>query len=107
MKIQRHKHKPTKVPSPNYILVDDDNCDSVFPQMEDLDIVALDIETTGLDPYEADILLIQIGNDRNQYIFDMKKFTNVDKLINYIRTRKYIIGHNLKFDLKFLFHNCG
>lgn len=65
----------------------------------------LDIETTGLDPYDSDIALIQllpeVGNPiLIQNINEIGKFKD-------ILERNLIIGHNLKFDTKFLKYHCG
>lgn len=65
--------------------------------------VQLDTETTGLDPHLDKLLTLQCGNKaQNAYI--VIDATTVDISI-YKKTleSKCIIGHNLKFDLQFLF----
>lgn len=65
----------------------------------------LDIETTGLNPLDSDISLIQImSNIGNpvliQDINDIQVFKSVIE-------SNLVIGHNLKFDTKFLKHHCN
>lgn len=67
-------------------------------------VIALDIETTGLDPYKDTITLIQLCNTAGEiHLVVADKVGQVIKLLNQYE-RKYII-HNSKFDLSFLFKN--
>jgi len=60
----------------------------------------LDLETTGLDVTET-IRLITIGDEETTHSFDTReRYSDVLELLK----NKPVIGHNLKFDLKFLFH---
>lgn len=64
--------------------------------------IGFDSETLGLDPYTSDLITIQMGDYTHQFVIDVK---SVD--INYFKElleTKPLIGHNLKFDLKFLYH---
>lgn len=70
---------------------------------------ALDIETTGLDPFSDIILLIQVGDESGKVnIYDARKI-NQDTMKKYLDyffdIAGEIIGTNLKFDLKFLTYN--
>ena len=70
--------------------------------LDKLDWVGYDSETLGLDPYTSDIITIQLGDAKHQFVIDV---TSVD--IQYFKElleTKPIIGHNLKFDLRFLYH---
>ena len=68
--------------------------------------LGVDTETTGFDPYISKVLLLQIGNFDYQFVIDA---TTID--INYYLKDIledpdiYQIGHNYKFDLRFLYHN--
>lgn len=63
-----------------------------------------DSETSGRDPHINDLLCIQFGNDE----FDFRivvDCTTVDvKIYKNILETKGLIGHNLKFDLQFLYN---
>ena len=68
---------------------------------------AIDIETNGLDPFIDDIVLLQIGTSENiQYMIDMRK---VDKEVikNLFSSSCWKLGHNIKFDAKFIKHKFG
>ena len=67
-------------------------------------ILAVDTETTGVEPLSNNILLISIGNADNQYIFDVARLEeHLQPLLN-ILSNKLItkILHNAKFDYKFI-----
>jgi len=63
--------------------------------------VNLDLETEGFDPYTKQVLTLQVGDSEVQYVIDtqsypLKMFTCLND--------KIIVGHNLSFDLRFLYH---
>lgn len=64
----------------------------------------LDIETNGLDPFTNDILLIQIGNDEVQVVFDVYRCGSaIMMVIDWLKSTKTTkVLHNSKFDLSFL-----
>lgn len=56
--------------------------------------VGIDIETTSLDPYLAEILLVSIGDEHHQYVIDA---TSID--LSFINDYNGLfIGHNIKYD---------
>ena len=80
-------------------------------------VLGLDIETTrkynkylkieGLDPHTSDIVMLQIGDEEEQYIIDTR---NVDiTLILPILTDPEImlVGHNIKFEYKHILSKYG
>lgn len=76
--------------------------ETALETLEKLDWIGFDSETLGFDPYTSDLITIQMGYDKHQFVIDVK---SVD--INYFKElleTKPLIGHNLKFDLKFLYH---
>jgi DNA polymerase-1 len=76
--------------------------DIAIAALHKLDWIAFDTETLGFDPYTKDLLTIQLGNELHQFVVDV---TTVDiQLFKELLETKPLIGHNLKFDLKFLYH---
>jgi len=67
------------------------------------DVLGFDIETLGFDPYRDRIVCIQLGNSEYQFVIDT---LTVDiQLFKNVLETKELIGHNLKFDIRFLLHN--
>lgn len=65
----------------------------------------LDIETTGLDPFTCELVTLQLMNEANKVII-IKDPENLDA----IKTRleeSVVVGHNIKFDSKFLKYHYG
>lgn len=91
---------PEKFPlNPIYRFCTKENLLSWISKHEEL---PLDCETRGFDPYTKKLLSIQIGDAANQFIVDCESMT-----IEWLKTpleSKVLIGQNLKFDLKFLYH---
>jgi len=72
-------------------------------------IVALDTETTGLNPLEDKILLLQIGDTQEQYVFNIYKLgTYIYKVLDWIIEKNVAcIIHNAKFDYAMIKSNFG
>lgn len=69
-----------------------------------LSVVELDTETTGLDPYTKELLTVQLGCAEFQVVIDC---TSVDIHLfkEYMENpQRMFLGWNIKFDLKFLYH---
>lgn len=72
--------------------------------LEPLSIVELDTETMGLDPYTKELLTVQLGCAEFQVVIDC---TSVDIHLfkDYLENpQRIFLGWNIKFDLKFLYH---
>ncbi len=67
-----------------------------------LKFFAVDVETTGLDVHQNDLLLIQIGNSEIQYLIDARKVSTqkLSPLLSHQDKLKILV--NAKFDYKFL-----
>lgn len=71
-------------------------------------VVQIDTETTGLDPHICDLVSIQFGykdfstGTTDQIVVDCKSID--PKLYKTVIENSLLIGHNLKFDLKFLYN---
>lgn len=69
-----------------------------------LSVVGLDTETMGLDPYTKELLTVQLGCAEFQVVIDC---TSVDIHLfkEYMENpQRMFLGWNIKFDLKFLYH---
>jgi DNA polymerase I len=67
-----------------------------------LEWIGLDTETSGFDPYTTKLYTLQLGDNNVQYVIDL---TTIDiKEYKELLETKGLIGHNLKFDLRFLYH---
>jgi DNA polymerase-1 len=65
-------------------------------------MLAVDIETTGLDPHLDEIVTIQIGTNLDyQYIFDARR-VDCSSLRVVLEQPCWKLGQNIKFDAKFL-----
>lgn len=72
-------------------------------ELNELDVIGFDIETMGFDPYQDRIICIQLGNAEVQFVVDMST-VDIQEFKPLLQT-KTLIGHNLKFDIRFLLHN--
>lgn len=68
------------------------------------ELIQFDIETTGRDPHICKILSLQFGNRKadTQIVIDATTVSVI--LFKDILENKLLIGHNLKFDLQFLYN---
>ena len=74
----------------------------IFDNIGSTDI-SLDLETTGFDYIEDDIICMTLClSDNTGYYIDWK-LINVDKMNEFLKN-KYIVGNNLYFDFRFLIH---
>jgi len=65
-------------------------------------LLALDTETTGLNTRTSELLMLQIGTDEDQFVFDMRNIPT-ERFRNLLEDPKRVfIGHNIKFDYNVL-----
>lgn len=63
----------------------------------------LDLETTGFDFLNDDILTVQLAcNEHDQYVFIISDKLQLHDVLPIIDSARMLVGHNIKFDLKFL-----
>ena len=63
----------------------------------------IDLETTGFDFLNDDILTVQMAIDHvHQYVFILGDDLDIPDLIPTLESASMLVGHNIKFDLKFL-----
>jgi DNA polymerase-1 len=72
-------------------------------EIRELPVLAVDTETTGLDPFEHKILLFQAGTDRVQLVVDCRR-VDAAPLSEILAGPQVKVFHNAKFDIKFLEH---
>lgn len=74
---------------------------------EDIDLIGFDVESNGLDAWKNNTLLYIIGDKDNQYVFHSvhSNFKHYYKWL--YDSNKLLIGHNIKFDIKFGFTECN
>jgi DNA polymerase-1 len=67
--------------------------------------IALDVEASSLDPSTGTLILLQIATKKWVYIFDVRQFKKgtIKSLLLWLNKRK-LVGHNFKFDMKYLFN---
>lgn len=88
----------------NYSLVVDQKiAQEIATKLLSEDVLAIDTETTGLDPYNSKIRLLQISNKEHSYLFDCFVLKDLSFLKDIFENQKPVkIFHNAKFDIKFL-----
>jgi hypothetical protein len=69
-------------------------------ELRDVDLVALDLETTGLDPRRDSIRLLSLATKDTTYIVDCQS-VDLAELLPAL-TKKTLVAHNALFDLSFL-----
>jgi len=88
--------------------------DSPYKEIEDLvavrdlllkeSIVAIDCETTGLNPHTSNVTMFQFGTATDQYVIDTRGLETFATIFKPLLENKDItfVGHNLKFDYNML-----
>jgi len=66
------------------------------------DSIGVDTETSGFDPYTCKFYTLQLGDQEVQYVIDLSTI-DIQEYKNLLETKE-LIGHNFKFDLRFLYH---
>jgi DNA polymerase I len=69
------------------------------------DLVALDLETTGLDPHTSEIRLVQVSNGAETYVIDLRR-RDVRPLVELL-AEKTVVAHNAAFEWMFVYHHFG
>jgi len=92
--------------NPKYVHIT--NMDQLIKAVEVLEkqqMIGVDVEATGLDPYTDKLLLVQIGISEESYIFNAQvmDLKGVEPLIKLLENPKIIkLMHNGKFDYGFI-----
>ena len=84
-------------------ITDQQTFHQVLPEILAADTLALDTETRSLDPYTADLLLVQLcDSSETIWVFDARKLDLQELFTQLTAANPLIIGHNLKYDLAVL-----
>lgn len=88
-----------------FLIQNEDDALSASHVLKKSDTVFLDLETTGLNPINSDLLLLTIGDGQNIFVFDYTKLdkSKIARLFSWM-TRKTVVAHNASFDVKFMYH---
>ncbi len=80
----------------------------VIRQIEHVDTLFLDTETTGLDPYTTRLLLLSMRAGGETYVIDFTKINlrHLQELRKALTTKR-CVWQNATFDWKFIYHNAG
>ena len=75
--------------------------------VENAEVVALDLETTGLDPRGADIRLVQVSDGEQIYVIDLFK-RDAGSLFEALgRDELIVLAHGGDFEWRFVYHHFG
>lgn len=91
------------------VVKNDQDALAAVSDLENFSKICLDMETTGLQATIAKPRLLQVCDaspkvqDRTIYVFDLFKTKVISELKRLVESREMLVGHNLGFDLQFLY----
>src|SRR4051794_15724305 len=80
---------------------------SILRMIEGAELVALDIETTGLDPHKHALCLVQISTGAETCVIDSWSDSVPVEEIFEALARKTVLAHNAKFEWSWVYHLYG
>jgi hypothetical protein len=86
--------------APRTLVTTQEQLSGVVADLEGVDLVALDLETTGLDPRKDSIRLLSLATKDATYIVDCQSVDPAELFP--ILTEATVVAHNALFDLGFL-----
>lgn len=96
------------LPRPSFTFIqNEDDSDKAIKELEAVTTISVDTETTGLNPLEEKVLLVQVATQEMSYIFDTGK-VDIQKLSGVLENKSIVkIIQNAKFDYKMMAANYG
>lgn len=90
-----------------YVLVDTKKAlKEAIPVLQAASVMAVDTETTGLDPLRSKVRLLQLGTAEGTFVVDLFKIHDLESLRPILLKASCIkLLHNAKFDAKMLWHH--
>lgn len=82
-----------------------EEADMIISKCNNADVLAIDLETSDLYPHKGEILGVCLSTKPHQGFYIPYQFVKKDKLQVIINNANNIVGHNIKYDLKWLLHN--
>ena len=79
----------------------------VLAMIEGAEFIALDIETTGLDPHEHALRLVQLSTGAETYVIDSWSDSVPVEEIFEALAPKTVLAHNAKFEWSWVYHLYG
>jgi DNA polymerase-1 len=81
---------------------------AIAEEVAQAEVIALDLETTGLDPRESEIRLCSLNTGKGVYVIDAFQTGTLEPIVRSLADSKGVkVGQNLKFDQKFLVWKHG
>ncbi|PIS28164.1 DNA polymerase I [Candidatus Saganbacteria bacterium CG08_land_8_20_14_0_20_45_16] len=84
---------------------DDQELSELIHQLEKAEVFAFDLETTSLNPFEAEIVGISFAIETMAAFYVPMKPTILEQIKPLLQTEKLKIGHNIKYDIEVLKQN--
>jgi DNA polymerase I-like protein with 3'-5' exonuclease and polymerase domains len=85
-----------------------DRLQAVAADIEAAEVISFDLETTGLSPHTSQIRILSLNTGNRVYVIDAFQTQTLEPVIEALRVSRGVkLGHNLKFDQKFLLHFYG
>jgi DNA polymerase-1 len=101
--------KPFEIKHYLYKVIDTkEKFDSIFDELNNSEFLYFDIETTGLDAFKDEIVIMQIGTGKEPiYIFPFNFAKQIQPELKSIIEKSKIIGQDFKFDVKFIYNKLN
>lgn len=96
--------------APFKLVEDRQALDDAVSTLMDAEVLGVDTETTGFDPYRSRVRLLQVSTPEGNFVFDLFRHPALDdpRLRDIFATERVVkIFHHAKFDMKMLLHLHG
>ena len=89
------------------LVTDAQELSGIAKALEKADFIGVDVETTGLNPRDGRLRLIQLSTPDETFVVDAFEAPDLSSLKRVLEGGPVKIGHNLKFDYAFLWEDHG